>query len=39
MNEKYEVPIPSSHIGNKPIQGRLISKQLRRGMVSETLIL
>jgi hypothetical protein len=33
INENFEVPIPMSHLGIKPIQCRLLSKTRRPGMV------
>ncbi|KAF5285296.1 hypothetical protein FQA39_LY04395 [Lamprigera yunnana] len=33
--EEIDVPIPSSHIGKRPIQVRLISHDVREGMIGE----
>jgi hypothetical protein len=37
INQNYEVPIPSCHIGLKSIECRLLSKTLRNGMVNRIL--
>lgn len=35
LDKMVDIPVPSSHIGLKPVQCRLISKQKRNGMVKE----
>ncbi|CAH0560948.1 unnamed protein product [Brassicogethes aeneus] len=32
---EVEVPVPSAHIGNKPVQVRLISYKVRKGMIGQ----
>ncbi|KAF5308879.1 hypothetical protein FQR65_LT00579 [Abscondita terminalis] len=34
-NQDVEIPVPSSHIGKRPVQVRLISYEVREGMIGE----